>query len=303
MNQRVIREHLENVGIKPVVAENGKEGVDIVVKRQQKGEKPFDLIFMDIHMPIMDGLEAANKITELGITTPIVALTANIMSNDLDLYKENGISDFIGKPFMSQDLWNCLLKYLTPLSYTTIEERQHVKDNELLQLYLKVNFFKDNQTTFSDIMKAANDGDIKLAHRLAHSLKTNAAQIGEKKLQEAAYAAEEMFSNTKNMLADKKDIGRIYGVLEAELELVMGRLEALAEEAETVKKENLDAKRARELLEELKKTLVNRNPECIKLVDDLRAIPGSKELVRLVEEYEFKQALEELDKLKGTNEE
>jgi signal transduction histidine kinase/response regulator RpfG family c-di-GMP phosphodiesterase len=297
MNQRVIRENLEKVGLKPVVAENGKEGVDIVQKRLQKGEKPFDLIFMDIHMPVMDGLEAANKMTELGVTTPIVALTANIMSNDLDLYKENGISDYIGKPFTSQDLWKCLLNYFKPLSYTTIEEHQHVKDNEMLQLYLKVNFYKDNLNTFGDIMKAVNESDIKLAHRLAHTLKTNAAQIGEKKLQEAAYAAEDLFSNAKNMLAEEYDRKRIYGVLEAELEMVLGRLEALAEEAETVKKENLDAKRARELLEELKEMLVNRNPECISLIDDLRAIPGSKELTRFVEEYEFKQALEELAKL------
>jgi signal transduction histidine kinase/DNA-binding response OmpR family regulator len=301
LNQRVIRENLEKVGLKPVVAENGKDGVDIVMKRVQKDEKPFDLIFMDIHMPVMDGLEAANKITELGITTPIIALTANIMSNDLDLYKENGISDYLGKPFTSQDLWKCLLNYFTPLGYTTVEEQQHVKDNEVLQLYLKVNFFKDNQNTFREIMKAVNDSDIKLAHRLAHSLKTNAAQIGEKKLQEAAFAAEELFSNPKNMLAKEYDRKRIYGVLEAELELVLGRLEALAEEAETVKRENLDAKRTSELLEELKEMLVNRNPECIKLTDELRAIPGAKELARLVEDYEFKQALEELDKLREGN--
>jgi len=40
---------------------------------------------MDIHMPVMDGLEASSKITELGIKTPIVALTANIMSNDMEI--------------------------------------------------------------------------------------------------------------------------------------------------------------------------------------------------------------------------
>jgi chemotaxis protein histidine kinase CheA len=238
---------------------------------------------------------------EVGTITdshPVIALTANIMSNDLDLYKENGISDYIGKPFTSQDLWKCLLNYFTPLGYTTIEEQQHVRDNEMLQLYLKVNFYKDNLNTFGDIMKAVNEGDIKLAHRLAHSLKTNAAQIGEKKLQEAAFAAEELFSTAKNMLAEEQERKRIYAVLEAELEMVLGRLEALAEEAEEIKRETLDAEKARELLDKLKEMLVSRNPECINLVEDMRAMPGAKELARLVEEYEFKQALEELDKLR-----
>ncbi|MCL2820116.1 MAG: ATP-binding protein [Oscillospiraceae bacterium] len=112
LNLQVICEHLSRVGVKTFVACNGKEGVDIVKKRKQNDEKPFDIIFMDIHMPVMDGIEAATLIKDMGIESPIVALTANVMSQDIILYKEKGMPDTLGKPFTSQELWNCLLKYL-----------------------------------------------------------------------------------------------------------------------------------------------------------------------------------------------
>ncbi|MDR0221530.1 MAG: PAS domain-containing protein [Lachnospiraceae bacterium] len=112
MNQQVIIEHLSRVGLKTEVANNGQEGVDAVMARMESGAKPYDLIFMDIHMPVMDGMEAAVEITEMGCPSPIVAMTANIMTNDLELYRRNGITDYLGKPFTSQELWQCLAKYL-----------------------------------------------------------------------------------------------------------------------------------------------------------------------------------------------
>jgi len=114
MNQQIICEHLAKVGIKTVVAENGKIGVEMVQSRMEKGEKQFDLIFMDMRMPVMDGIEAAEKILELNTGVPIVAMTANIMSNEKDLYVKSGMSDCLGKPFTSQELWHCLMRYFTP---------------------------------------------------------------------------------------------------------------------------------------------------------------------------------------------
>ena len=115
MNQIVIQEHLSRIGIKAVIAENGKEGVDKVNERIAKGSKPFDLIFMDIHMPVMDGLEAAKRIVALNVGTPIITMTANIMTTDKEIYSQHGMIDCIGKPFTSQELWGCLLKHLTPI--------------------------------------------------------------------------------------------------------------------------------------------------------------------------------------------
>jgi len=111
INQQIIGEQLARVGLKTIVAENGKVGVEIVQRRLITGKKPFGLIFMDIHMPVMDGLEAAAKILALNTGIPIVAITANIMPNDLEIYRMNGMYDCVGKPFSTQELWRCLGKY------------------------------------------------------------------------------------------------------------------------------------------------------------------------------------------------
>ena len=296
MNQHVICEHLSRVGLKSVVANNGKEGVDVVKKRIQDNEKPFGLIFMDIYMPVMDGLEAASIISTLGINTPIVAMTANIMSDDMELYKASGIHDCVSKPFTSQELWKCLLEYFKPVSVSVIDSRDQAGEDEKLLNQLKVNFVKSNQTVFNEIRKAADNGDIKLAHRLAHTLKSNAGQIGEKQLQKAAWATEAMFSGGEDPYNEDKMI-----TLEAELKSVLDTLAPLLQETAPKNKTVItDAGRVQEIFTKLEPMLMTGNPESLKLLDDIRAIPGAEKLVFQIEEFYFRQALEELSKLKKT---
>jgi signal transduction histidine kinase/CheY-like chemotaxis protein len=194
MNQKVIRGHLAKVGLYAVIAENGKEGVEIARSRFTS-KNFFRLIFMDIHMPVMDGMEAAKNISEFDKNTPIIALTANVATNDSKLYKSNGICDCISKPFTSQELWRCLLKYLT---LPQIEKSQEEEDyDEALRKELMADFVKDNQNTFSEIVNALNFKDIKLAHRLVHTLKSTSALIGKSSLQNIALAIEEKFREGK----------------------------------------------------------------------------------------------------------
>jgi len=186
MNQQVICEHLGRVGLKPVIAENGKIGLTMVENRINKGEKPFDLIFMDIHMPVMDGLEAADKILKLKTGSPIVALTANIMAHDRELYKATGMTDFLGKPFTSQELWHCLMKYFEPVKWQNQNENQSAKEENELRGKLIKSFIKNNKNKAAEISEAIKASDIKLAHRLAHTLRGNAAQLNKTILQKAA---------------------------------------------------------------------------------------------------------------------
>ena len=117
MNRQVICEHLARVGLKTFVAVNGRIGVDFVKSRAESGRKQFDLILMDMHMPEMDGVEATSIINKMNLDIPIVAITANIMSSDKDLYEEIGMKGFIGKPFTSQELWQCLMKFFKPVRW------------------------------------------------------------------------------------------------------------------------------------------------------------------------------------------
>jgi diguanylate cyclase (GGDEF)-like protein len=230
MNQWVIRESLSRLGITVVMAGNGEEGVNLVRSRKEQGEKPFDLIFMDIHMPVMDGLEAASIIDAMQTDTPIVAMTANIMSNDKELYKMSGMPDHVSKPFTSQELWRCLLKYLIPLSKENIVQKdtqqKNLPDDDMeLQENLRLMFAKSNQQKFSEIVEALDSGDVKLAHRLAHTLKTNAGQIGKSRLQSAASDVELALKNEQNLVT-----GEQLRLLETELNVVLAELAPLLDE-------------------------------------------------------------------------
>jgi len=225
MNQQIVCEHLARVGIKTVVADNGKTGVDLVQARLQKGEKPFDLIFMDIHMPVMDGLEAASKILDLGTGIPIVTMTANIMSNDLEIYRMSGIYDHVGKPFTSQELWRCLSKYFKPVSRLIPAKTHRIQVENELRKKIVIHFVKDNRNRLAEITDAISAGDIKLAHRLAHTLKGSAAQAGKILLQQAALEVEQNLKDEQNRVTPQQ-----MAALEAELNAALAELEPLAQE-------------------------------------------------------------------------
>ncbi|MCL2877302.1 MAG: ATP-binding protein, partial [Acidobacteria bacterium] len=298
MNQRVITEHLAKVGLSVEIAENGREGIDRVRSRIDKGMKPFDLILMDIHMPEMDGIEATPKIIELGTGTPVVAMTANIMSNDMDLYKTAGMIDYVGKPFTSQELWRCLLKHLQPVGFTAAKDGKKKDKNIKLQVDLMTDFVKNNQTRFDEIKNAIDAGDIKLAHRLAHNLKSNAGLIGMTALQKAAAGVEATLKRGEN-----REMEVEMNILQTELSATLAELNPYLGETAYAPPAidaatGFNADKAGELLEKLEPLLKNRNPECLKLVDELTAIPGSEELIRQIKDYYFGAAVKALADLK-----
>jgi CheY-like chemotaxis protein len=230
LNQQIICEHLTRVGIKTFVADNGSIGVDMVQSRIKEGKKQFDLIFMDIHMPVMDGLEASSKILELNTGIPIVAMTANIMSNDLEIYRMSGIHDYVGKPFTSQQLWRCLSKYFKTVNRQTTDpdmtaETYRIQVENKLRQKIIIHFVKDNRNKFVEITDALRADDIKLAHRLVHTLKSSAAQAGKILLQQAALEAEQRLKDGQNRVTLEQ-----MATLEAELNAALAELAPLAQE-------------------------------------------------------------------------
>ncbi|MDR1837962.1 MAG: transporter substrate-binding domain-containing protein [Treponema sp.] len=303
MNQQVVCEHLTRVGLRTVVAENGKVGVDLFKSRMEKGEKQFDLVFMDIHMPVMDGLEASEKIQELDDRVPVVALTANIMSNDMEIYKLRGIKDCLGKPFSSQELWYCLMSYFTPLSMedpdSDEQKNEQLESDSEFEKNLQLVFAKSNQDKYEEIVKALEEGDIKLAHRFVHTLKSNAGQIGKTNLQKAAAEVEELLKDEKNLATEEQ-----LNILKIELTKVLDELSPLLEEAANLTDSEtsfetkfLDPKEARELIEKLKPMIKSNNIQSLELINDLRRIPESKTLVRQMEDFDFEEAVLTLEAL------
>ncbi|SEJ55444.1 PAS domain S-box-containing protein [Cyclobacterium xiamenense] len=100
MNRFIAMQSLDFMGFQTTEAENGKKAIEHIKN------KTFDLILMDIQMPVMDGVEATAYIRrQLNVTTPILALTANAFRHDIDLYLHTGMNDFITKPYDEQDFF------------------------------------------------------------------------------------------------------------------------------------------------------------------------------------------------------
>ncbi|MDR2340499.1 MAG: response regulator [Deltaproteobacteria bacterium] len=109
VNQLVASKILGNVGMDVKIASNGREAVDMVSNGN------FDLVLMDIQMPIMDGLTATKLIRAQGNQDiPIVAMTAHAMSSDRDLSLQAGMNDHVNKPINVGELFQTLAKWIPP---------------------------------------------------------------------------------------------------------------------------------------------------------------------------------------------
>ncbi|UQZ90019.1 hypothetical protein C4J81_12735 [Deltaproteobacteria bacterium Smac51] len=240
INQEVIIEHLSRIGLNVTIAENGQVGLEKIRASQEAGQ-PYDLVLMDIHMPVMDGLDATEKLLSSGWDRPIVALTANVMTNDRESYLKHGMSDCLSKPFTTRELWGCLAKYLSRSSGTetvaaqfspanrgnenggaicgelSIDRElglQQAAGNQALYERLLKSFATDNARSFDQLSEALRRGDLEQAHQLAHTLKGVAGMIGAKKLSEAAFEVEKRL---KDDLCDEAYLASLHLELTAVL--------------------------------------------------------------------------------------
>jgi CheY-like chemotaxis protein len=97
VNQTVVSRMLERAGHTVVIAANGQEAVELCSSAE------FDLILMDVHMPVLDGFDATARIRSKGIRTPLIALTANAMDGDRERCLLAGMDGYISKP-VSRDV-------------------------------------------------------------------------------------------------------------------------------------------------------------------------------------------------------
>ncbi len=106
INQMVTKKLLDKSEHTCKIAENGIEAIKLVEKYK------FDLILMDIHMPVLNGFEASKKIREIGVLTPIIALTASDKNEIINEMAINGINDVLVKPFEIKDLQLIIEKHV-----------------------------------------------------------------------------------------------------------------------------------------------------------------------------------------------
>ncbi|MBL8483939.1 MAG: PAS domain S-box protein [Rhodocyclaceae bacterium] len=108
VNRMLAREFLTDMGLLVDIAVNGREAVE------KAGQRPYDLIFMDVQMPEVDGLDATRRIRGLENhgAVPIIAMTANAFSDDRERCLDAGMNDFIAKPFHPDKLFEIVSRWI-----------------------------------------------------------------------------------------------------------------------------------------------------------------------------------------------
>lgn len=105
INQKVVKVLFKNLGYEIDIVSNGEEAVNSI------GNKEYDILFIDIMMPEMDGLEATREIRKKGYKNPVVALTADLGEKTKKNAYKAGINDFIGKPLKSDEIKRIMIKW------------------------------------------------------------------------------------------------------------------------------------------------------------------------------------------------
>ena len=204
INQQVAAAMLQKLGLQVVMAENGRQAVELVCQRQ------FDLVLMDCQMPVMDGYEATAMIRRQpagqSASVPIVALTANAMSGDEQKCLDAGMNAFLAKPFTLVQLQVMLEQWLPPaaarpavagaavpesatpaaaesgpaINLKALEALRELDAaggmglaNRVLQAFLDT-----EQDSFARLEAALRNGDSQSLGRQAHSLKSGSANVG-----------------------------------------------------------------------------------------------------------------------------
>ncbi len=201
INQKLAQNIFEGLGYKPDIVQNGLE----VIERVRN--ESYDIIFMDVQMPEMDGLDATRFIVHKMILSKrpvIIAMTAFALEGDKEKCIEAGMNDYISKPFMIEEIVDKIVKWFGQDFEKAMQKKYEVKENgndvidQALILRLKAmapadpEFLKDVITMFlgqapeiiSDMDKYCTSHQYELMGEAAHKLKGSALNMGAKKLAE-----------------------------------------------------------------------------------------------------------------------
>ncbi len=179
-NRELISLYIRNTGARPYTVNNGLEAVKIV------SQHAFDLILLDIQMPVMDGVEAVKAMQKNGCTLPIYALTANISKEDIDIYKEAGFDGHHAKPIDRLGFYKLLEKHLEKCFIKTEKEptlKFDISD-------IENEFLKRLPEDIDAISQAFTDNDLSELARLSHKLKGIAGSLGRPDITDAAAVLE-----------------------------------------------------------------------------------------------------------------
>jgi len=208
-NQVVVRALLEKQGYNVTIANNGQEAVKLA------SGASFDLVLMDVMMPEMDGIEATKEIRRLedpGSHIPIIALTANVFSEDREKCLQAGMDDFVAKPIDAEKLIKQIVKWSSKISTPTegkksmttfelmnsetLQKLGNETSHEMLPEIVSI-FIKETEERINSLPVAVDelDGDELIAR--AHAIKSSAGTFGALRLEDSARRIEQLGRDDK----------------------------------------------------------------------------------------------------------
>ncbi len=223
INQKLALSMLAKIGYEADAAGNGLEAVDTLL------HKNYDIVFMDVQMPEMDGFEATQQIRELkNITQPIIiAMTANAMPGDKEKCISAGMDDYLSKPILLKDVKDIILKWgseiiekreskkmqdenvliIDPKAIDNIRELDDEEDYSVVNTMIDM-FFEDTPSHMNNIKKAISENNFDDLAFFAHGLKGICLNLGAKPLGNLCLTLE-LCGRTKDDSAVKETLSNL----------------------------------------------------------------------------------------------
>ena len=325
LNQLVATELLMSAGLEVDVASDGRQAVQRVLATPRR----WDIVLMDMQMPVLDGVSATLEIRHAlqGQLPVIVAMTANAMPQHVEKCLGAGMQDFVSKPIDPELLWTTLIRWIAPRHATKealptaasttensvapqwlrnlsgvpcLDAKQglrRVMGKELSYLKMLRKFVSSHHDTMTHTREALAQSDWLTAERIAHTLKAVAGNIGASQIQVDA-AALETALNTQQALADIEPL--IAAASTSLGDLIALLTQHLPQAAAPSTVSDADKGRVRELVEKIKKLVQEDDATALDLFADNAALmkftyPDCyKQLDAALSAYDFSVALEYL---------
>jgi two-component system, sensor histidine kinase and response regulator len=254
LNQEVASELLRDAGLLVDIAVNGAEAVRMV------REAAYDIVLMDMHMPVMDGVSATREIRRQDALAdlPILAMTANAMDGDRQRCLDAGMNDHVTKPIEPEHLWAALLKWTTrrarpapaatgPASVEIVLPEEiagldvaaalrRLMGKKALYVSMLRRFVAGQRTTVADVRAALDAGETATAERVVHTTRGVAGSIGAARVGQLALDVERAVRDR----LPREQVERSLGTLGASLDELIVAVERALPSTEVVARVAVD---------------------------------------------------------------
>jgi two-component system sensor histidine kinase/response regulator len=323
INQEVATEILSSAGAWVEIANNGQEAIDAVAA------KPYDLVLMDLQMPVMGGYEATKfiRIDRKNQNLPIIAMTAHAMQGVEAECKAAGMNDYVSKPIDPRNLFATILKWVKPKpgagaggAQQTInaaatepeipqsipgvdidEGLARVGGNKKLYLKLLNDFAGNYQLNAAAIRTAILEQRIEEARRSAHTLKGVSGNISAKEVFALSEQVEKALS-----LESPPDCSALLDQLDQEIRAIVDALEVVPVTNQpdiTASEEEIDQTKITPILQEATRLIWTDDIEAEAAIQKLKQALGSRfatemeEIERCVDGFDFEAAKRPLQRI------